>query len=210
MSLLRRAGQDSVGLLVAAIITLNVGVIPLLLSTIGLIRVIVALEYSASQMLRKAVILIRVGFFIGIALLVSGGVLIGMYETPELPAVGSKLLRAGYIVLAFILLLMGVFATFFWIGRDLDRSARTCLWAVSVALPFQVVRIIYALVGVFNSANSRWNTLEGSLGLYIGMVLVMEFAVVLTYIIAGLRIEPVGRTVPHQSVSRGLLFRTSK
>lgn len=202
VSILYENNPSSVGLLIAAIITLNVGVIPLLVCTIGFLRIISTLESRNSSNLRIVVRVIRAGFGVGIGLLVAGGVLTGMYETPGLPNTGSALIKAGYIVIACILASMFVLELHLWrqlhVWRkrrlEVHRSSKICLRAITAAMPFQIVRISYAFLTVFDPSNPKWNALSGSIGAFVGMALLMEYIVVVMYITTGFMIERVQKT----------------
>jgi uncharacterized membrane protein len=99
------------------------GVIPLMLVLVGLIRLMSVtpilfliaradivcrhtFDFPNSNKMRKAIVLLRIIFFVGIGLLISGSSLIGNYKDLSSVTLGLKLAKAGYIVLVFIVALI--------------------------------------------------------------------------------------------------------
>ena len=72
------------------------------------------------------------------------------------------------------------------------------LQATALTTPFIIVRITYAFLSVFQAAttgglSSKWDALYGSVGLFVGMVLIMEYVAVLVFILVGIRIPRIGK-----------------
>lgn len=62
-------------------------------------------------------------------------------------------------------------------------------------MPFIIVRIAYMFLSVYHTSDERWNILEGAIGPFVVMVLVMEYVVVGIYIATGFAIPVIGKTV---------------
>lgn len=61
------------------------------------------------------------------------------------------------------------------------------LTGVSFALPFLLVRLIYSILAAFaSSTQSRFSPVVGDWRIYLGMSLIMEYVVVVTYVTAGI------------------------
>jgi uncharacterized membrane protein len=61
----------------------------------------------------------------------------------------------------------------------------------SCAIPFFVVRLVYALLTVFSTDTATWSALTGSIAPFVVMGLLMEYIVVGVYLYTGYTI-PVG------------------
>lgn len=63
------------------------------------------------------------------------------------------------------------------------------------SFPFVVVRITYAFLSIFksNSLQSKWDALYGSATAFVLMVLIMEYIVVIIFIVVGIRIPRVNK-----------------
>jgi uncharacterized membrane protein len=125
--------SNKVGWIIASIILEGAGVIPLLLVLVGLVRLMFvhpkysgytstkscsirhAFDFPKNEKLRKTIVFVRMIFFVGVALLISGSSLIGNYEDESLVKTGRELAKAGYLVLVFILAIMVTFAGAFWL-----------------------------------------------------------------------------------------------
>ena len=56
----------------------------------------------------------------------------------------------------------------------------------AAAIPFLIVRIAYAFLSVFHPSNEEWEPLYGSVGAFVGMVLIPEYIVLAVYIGVGI------------------------
>ncbi|KAK9452140.1 uncharacterized protein V1518DRAFT_369819 [Limtongia smithiae] len=73
------------------------------------------------------------------------------------------------------------------------------LHAIALSLPFLLVRIIYSLLsaftlsvatgGYFGSGGSKFNNITGSWQIYLGMGVIMEFAIIIIYVVCGVLLE---------------------
>ncbi|KMP01725.1 hypothetical protein DIZ76_010951 [Coccidioides immitis] len=188
--------QNNDGLLAASTILLNAGVFPLIAATIGLIRIITALDFQNSPGVRYGLILSRIFFIGGIFVIVAGASIVGDTDHPKKVSTGSDLVKSGYIILAiFVATLLG-FQAYFWFKRSglTQTSVTKVLRGISTAMPFCLVRLTYLFLSIFRPSEPRWNELLGDTAPYVVMGLLMEYAVVCIYIFTGFQIPPSKKT----------------
>jgi uncharacterized membrane protein YozB (DUF420 family) len=109
---------------------------------------------------------------------------------PSTQSTGKALSRAGIIIATFAFTILVGFTTYFWVHRrKLTASRKMLLTAFTFAIPFLIVRIVYSILGAFASTlYSKWSPTKGSWVAFLLMGLLMEFIVVLIYVIAGISI----------------------
>ncbi|PYH90489.1 hypothetical protein BO71DRAFT_387558 [Aspergillus ellipticus CBS 707.79] len=165
--------NPNTGLMVASIILLNTGVLPLVAATLGFIRIIRCLLFT------------RILFFVGLGLQIAGGCLEGSDSISDVET-GVKLVKAGYsCVVVFVACLLAV-QGYLWIHReDLSHTSQAILKALALALPFITVRITYLFLSVVDSSDLRWNDLAGPIAPFLLMGLLMEYIVVCIYLATG-------------------------
>ncbi|UNI20250.1 hypothetical protein JDV02_006353 [Purpureocillium takamizusanense] len=193
---------ESLGLIIAAIILLNVGVIPLIVADLGLTRVILMDNYSHSPHSNRIGGLLRATFVIAAGLLGAGGGL-GSQTSADLRDVGHGLTLAGYIVFAVELVVLTAMQVYFWRRRsDYLESSRKVLCGVLLASPFIMVRTVYGILVVVyqNNGATRWNPVYGSAVVFAFMGLLMEYIALCLYLYTGYSIHP-GRGLPVEPVT---------
>ncbi|PMD37684.1 hypothetical protein L207DRAFT_636341 [Hyaloscypha variabilis F] len=170
------------GLIIAALILLNVGLIPLLVTTLGIIRLILAdnpqIQCNPDRITRVARLV-----FIAAATLLSAGA--GLAQYPS----GRYLTVAGYALFAVILVAMIFIQLFLW--RDsatLIPYTRKALAHATLAIPFLVVRTVYALADTSTASDtsSPWSPVYGNVVLFAIMCLLMEYIALCLYMWVGL------------------------
>ncbi|KAF4769559.1 hypothetical protein HAV15_012030 [Penicillium sp. str.  len=177
--------SSSTGVMTASVIFLNAGVFPLIAATLGFIRIIVALERNMSRQIRQCLVVSRVLFIVGIGLTVAGGALEGS-DTDSDVLIGFKLVKTGYIIVVVFVGCLLAMQVYFWTQRScLSVTSRTILNATALATPFIVVRIVYLFLSVFQPSDLRWSDLRGPIAPFLTMGLLMEYSVVLIYLITG-------------------------
>jgi hypothetical protein len=177
-------------------------------------------SHPGDQVLGKRIsIAFRVVFIHDIGLLATGA---SLTPNPAPYTTGQAFLKAGYVLLGCIVVFLIAFLAYLWSLRDrVERGyMRVCpcpigsdssafvitketyildikyLIGATMALPFLVVRIVYAFLSIFDNDGrrpfyeSKWSYLAGSLAAYILMGLVMEYVVVCIYIFIGMMIRP--------------------
>ncbi|CAG7925164.1 unnamed protein product [Penicillium olsonii] len=173
------------GVMIASVIFLNAGMIPLIAATLGCLRIIMALEQNMNRHIRQCLVLSRVLFIVGIGLTVAGGALEGS-DTVSDALTGLKLVKTGYIiVVVFVGCLLAV-QIYFWTQRSyLSTTSKTVHDATALATPFIIVRISYLFLSVYQPSDLRWNDLSGPIAPFVTMGLLMEYAVVCIYLTTG-------------------------
>jgi hypothetical protein len=71
-------------------------------------------DFPGSEFFRKLFIFTRLVLGAGIATLVAGSALIGDYNKPDSVLLGSKLAKAGYLIITVIVFVIWGYAAFLW------------------------------------------------------------------------------------------------
>jgi hypothetical protein len=193
---LAEIGQPAnISLYTGSAILQNIGLSPLMLSTIGLLS-----RFLDSVHRNHRTILHRY-FFHGIHLIIIIGLILGIVGgtnaadsyvasgfTTYSPGALSKAGTAVFIV-AYVLIVAS--AIILWFSASYGaQSERKLFYAVILALPFILVRLVYSSLSTF-SHNKNFNLLEGSISVLVCVALLEEFVVVVAYITVGLIVNPV-------------------
>ncbi|KAM0246893.1 hypothetical protein ACHAQJ_010051 [Trichoderma viride] len=200
-SLMRLAGgpviiafeqNPSIGLYVAAIVLLNVGVVPLIIATLGYVRIVLLDNYSSNPQANKIGTVLRLCIIVAIGLLAAGG---GVSSAGTSSAMNTSrtLTLVGYIVFAVVHVVLISIMLFFWKKKHtLLPSSQTVLRGGLLASPFLMIRTVFGLleVALENSATSPFNPIAGNAVAFALMALLPEYIVVLTYIYTGFSIPP--------------------
>lgn len=118
-------------------VTINVGVVPLLLSPLGLIRIIISIEVHSSGKIRKTVAITRFPTLIGVGFLVAGAVLASISSDAKRLDAGNTLVKTGSFILAVLLSGIVAFGLLvaqciaFELGARISRSTRLCAIAIA-------------------------------------------------------------------------------
>jgi hypothetical protein len=102
--------------------------------------------------------------------------------------------KAGVVLYIFAFVILVLIAAV--IATKLSHAPsdeRWLLWAVIIAFPFILVRIIYSLISVF-AHNRKFNLITGSVVIHVFMSVLEEMAVVIIYLAVGWKIETPART----------------
>ena len=77
------------------------------------------MDFPKNERLHKTIVALRVVLGIGIVLLVSGSCLLGNYKVTSSVSTGTRLVKAGYIVIAMVVAGLAGFNVFLWLLRSL-------------------------------------------------------------------------------------------
>ncbi|KAJ3497550.1 hypothetical protein NLG97_g1811 [Lecanicillium saksenae] len=182
--------SENPGLWISALILLNVGVVPLIVASLGMTRLIIQDNHASNPTYEKLAKLLRITFVAAILLLAAGG------GTSAVSArVSRSLTLAGYVVFAVELALLTGMQVLFFQRRDRDAllpSSRRVLTAALAAAPLLAVRTAYGLLEVAEQGNadSLWNPLTGSPVAFALMALLPEYIVLVGWVIMGFSIPP--------------------
>ncbi len=144
---------------------------------------------------------------VAIVLAIVGGTKISGAKSQSDLNTAATLRHVGAILFAVIYALIAAITAVCWLSREqVLKHRRKLLLAVAASLPFLLVRIVYTLLSSFaplpfgfdasghmvgvvsDSPLKHFSGTSGSWALYLVMSVVAEYAVVLIYTFAGLRI----------------------
>ncbi|KIJ34914.1 hypothetical protein M422DRAFT_34854 [Sphaerobolus stellatus SS14] len=183
--------NPSSGIITTAGIVQSIGLSPLIVATLGFVSY---LAIHAFPSLTRPLHLIHILVTIGLILSVTGGIDASPDHSPSdqkdgrnHSKIGSILFLAAYFALAGLqVLLHGVRERF-------NDNQIKFLNVLSLALPFLFVRVLYTVLAAFtakSSGPSKFSSISGDWKIYLFMGLLMEYIVVLIYIIGGLKLAP--------------------
>ncbi|KAK1246021.1 hypothetical protein MKX07_005090 [Trichoderma sp. CBMAI-0711] len=190
----------------AAILLLNVGVVPLIIATLGFVRII-----ALTGLMRGALA-------IAICLLVAGGA-ISSFDTPFEIYLSRTLTLVGYIVFAAMHVVLIFFMGFYWRRKDtLLPSSRICPLTTKIlrggllAAPFLIIRTVFGLleVALQDSVSSPFNPVTGNAVAFALMALLPEYVVVLAHLYTGFSIAPDRGVVAREGVEEELVTVTQE
>lgn len=104
------------------------------------------------------------------------------------------LVKIGIILLTVVLLAIATLAmAAFVVHRRTAEGERILIASVLCAIPFLLVRLIYALVAIFNPHSKTFSLVHGNQTVVLCMSVLEEMVVVLIYVIAGLKLPAVSK-----------------
>ncbi|KAF9889906.1 hypothetical protein FE257_006778 [Aspergillus nanangensis] len=205
MQLETRNYPQNISLYIGAATLDNIGLSPLMLASLGLVsRVLSSIRNSQQQQQQQrtvrippaaAVRLVEILTVVGLILSIVGGTSMpkssftGTATTTGTAPAKPKTLTVGIIIflVAFgglCLLVLGLWASF----RQVERGERRLLVAVTLSLPFLLVRLIYSSLSVLRDLPEfKWAS--GNTTIFLCMALVMEAVVVVIYEVTGLTLK---------------------
>ncbi|KAL6718910.1 Forkhead transcription factor [Lecanora helva] len=196
--------QNMTNFIWAAILSV-VGLSPLLLASLGLVkrvRDIVTVEplgLSVPQLLHLPCL-------VALVLSIWGGVRFSS-DSDSTRDDGTIMVKAGIFI--FLAVFIGLFiVTVITLPKlsKLPQGEKPILLAVTAALPFLLVRILFSVLADF-LMNGVFSVLYGNAYVYLGMVVLEEFAIVIMYLVAGI-IAPPGSEMAGR-ISKSLHSRES-
>lgn len=204
------------GLIVGGATLQSIGLSPLLLTMLGLLgRVLQSVNSNTNtilqpRMLRIVQILVLVGLILGIVGGSDTGSNISDAQSKGVPFVytvpAESLASVGLFIAGFVLLVLATVLLAIQI-RHAEAGEKRLLLAVALALPFVLVRLIFAAFATFDSDNLNFRQFGGSSqypDYLLGMAVVMEMVAVAIFETVGLLLrqipkgerKPVGDSVP--------------
>ena len=194
--------SPSRGVITAFVILSSVGLSPLVLAMLGLLKrvyVNVLNPYRRSMLkvyrhdgmangspVPPTVFrLLTLAPVAGLVLAIIGGTDVAS-TNPSTVATGRTLTHAAIIIFLVVFLLLAVITiiTFFSL-RSISRGEHYILYAVAFSIPFLFVRLLYSLLANFDSG-STFNLTTGSVVVQAFMATIEEFVVVAMYLTAGI------------------------
>ncbi|KAJ5901619.1 hypothetical protein N7495_002147 [Penicillium taxi] len=164
-----------------ALILQSVGLSPLLLSTLGLLKRIA----TAASRRSKLVQLLHIPALIALILAISGGTDQASSDASD-QASGKTETQAAII----IYLIVYIVTCFLWVIsvknlQDMQSSQKRMFFCVFIALPLIACRLIYSLISDFGH-NSQFSLVDGDPRIQLAMATIEELIVVFIYTILGL------------------------
>jgi len=172
------------GLLEAVVILDSIGISPLLLATLGLLSRGADSTSTTSKGgfgaigFRLLQLLITVSLILCIAGGTSSTSSTGAYTPQTTTKVGVILYLLAFLALCFIA------ATTMRKLSNAPKDEKRLVWAVLIALPLILVRIIYSILSVFHHDHD-FNLITGSVAIHVVMAILEEMAVVIIYLVVG-------------------------
>ncbi|KAH7140879.1 hypothetical protein EDB81DRAFT_799057 [Dactylonectria macrodidyma] len=185
ITIIRDSHPTNIGLIIAATVLLNVGIIPLLLSLIGITRIVLKSSVDKNHLAQKCLKAIRIAFIAAIALLVASGGLSGSSSTAT---IARSLAQAGYVVLGVVLALTALELLHLYTQKDrICPNAFIYVEFALLSIPMLALRAAYGLLYEFTikDLSTIWNPLSGSAVAFALMCLLSEYLALLLFIYLG-------------------------
>lgn len=180
-------------LYIGSSILATVGLSPLMLVQLGLLRrVLVSIQKSVQTVVHaRMLVVIQIAIAAGLGLSVYGGVKAGndfadtgVFATNSESKIGSVLMIVCFILVVLVALQVGV-----QLGHAEDGEKRIGL-AVGLSMPFVLVRLAYAAETSFGN-NPDFNLLTGNANVQLGMSVIPEMFAVAIIEAVGLTLQKV-------------------
>ncbi|KAF5576384.1 hypothetical protein FPCIR_12643 [Fusarium pseudocircinatum] len=180
LTILRQSDPTSIRLIIATTVLLNVGLIPLMISMVGM-------KSSLDENKRAFFLIkiIRIAFIAAIVLLCVAGAFSGTDIH-----LSRHLTQAGYVTLAAVVGLMTVELLHLYTQKHRIAPERHIFIQLTLAsIPTLVLRTVYGLLCAFTVDNvtTIWNTLVGSAVAFALMCLLAEYITLLIFLYLGIR-----------------------
>ncbi|KLP05063.1 Uncharacterized protein LW94_14140 [Fusarium fujikuroi] len=181
LTILRQSNPTSIGLIIATTVLLNVGLIPLMISMVGFIRLIMKASLDENKRAFVLLKIIRLAFIAAIVLLCVAGAFSGTDIH-----LSRHLTQAGYVTLAAVIGLMTVELLHLYTQR---HRVAPFIELTLVSIPTLVLRTVYGLLCAFtvNNMTTIWNSLVGSAVAFALMCLLAEYITLLIFLYLGIR-----------------------
>jgi len=186
----------------------SAGLSPLLLATIGFLATVCQRTLSDDPLIARGLKIMSLICTIALILAVVGGVDMGNAKTTADLNKGEDLRHAGAILFAVLFGLIFLLHMRCWSNvNSIMKARRTLLAAISLALPFLLVRVVYTVLSAFSpvtqsasasgkvsmttsdSPLAKFSATSGSWAIYLFMSVLTEYAAVMVYLVAGTRIR---------------------
>ncbi|KAH8086652.1 hypothetical protein BXZ70DRAFT_550816 [Cristinia sonorae] len=189
--------------LIATYITLEgAGLSPLLVATLGFLSTVAQQAFDSDTRFLQARRLLGLVGTVALALAIAGGSILGSADSQSSVNTGTTLRHVGVIL--FVVLFVGLVLMHGYLYLSFSRiltHRRKLLVGISMALPFLLIRVIYAVLagfapsGIPNGSQTDHNDLSkfssqtGSWQIYLVMSVLMEIIVMVIYTTVGLSIR---------------------
>ncbi|KAK1753230.1 hypothetical protein QBC47DRAFT_388038 [Echria macrotheca] len=185
LTIVEEQNQGNIGIIIATIVLLNIGLIPLITTFSAIVRLILQDNFKNERWVPKFLRLVRWNIIAAIALLSTAGGFSGQTGTSS---TGSTLSIVAYVQFAAVLVALAALCLVLYFGkRDRIRAGdETYLKYLLLAIIPLFVRTAYGLVAVFEVRahgilNTIWSSLFGSAVLFALMALLPEYIALVLY-----------------------------
>ncbi|CZS99354.1 hypothetical protein WAI453_008207 [Rhynchosporium graminicola] len=177
----------------------NVGLSPLMFAAMGLLdRLLDTIHETHNTRIHPGITkIVHLIILIGLILGIVGGInasnaytkalnagAVGAYRPGSLSKAGSALFILSYAAVASLTIVISFYTP------HAQSGEKRLLYAVAVALPFLLIRLIYSCISTF-SHDKRFNLLTGDETVLLFMAYLMEICVVIAFEITGLTLRKV-------------------
>ncbi|MCJ1250288.1 hypothetical protein MMC30_007514 [Trapelia coarctata] len=184
--------SPSRGVITAFVILSSVGLSPLILAMLGLLKRVQEGMANGPSVPPAVFNFLTLAPIAGLVLAIIGGTDLASTD-PSNVAPGHTLTRAAIIIflVVFIILSMITIFTFFFL-RSISPGEHRILYAVALSIPFLLVRLIYSLLANFDSGTT-FSLSAGNVVVQAFMATIEEFVVVALYLAAGILAPKIAR-----------------
>jgi hypothetical protein len=181
----------------------TIGLSPLELCSLGLLsRIISSINKNQSIFLQPFHMkFVQTIVMVGLILSIVGGIdaskdlsTTGVYTPQSFSKAAMGLFIAGYV------LIVASTITLSFSVAHADHGEKRLLLAVALSLPFLVVRLVYSSISLFTTIEN-FNSVSGSVTIFLCMALIMELCVVIIYEAVGLTLQKVRPVVATETVA---------
>ncbi|KAM0309611.1 hypothetical protein ACHAO8_008858 [Botrytis cinerea] len=187
--------SPSVSLYTGALILQNIGLSPLILTTLGLLsRALDSINRNTHTLIQPRLLkVIEVITLVGLILGIVGGLDASDTYTSTgkwVPGTESKVSNILFII-SFVAIVATTMFTSFSI-QHAENGEKRILLGIAIALPFLFVRLLYSVLSTFVSHSTKFNSLTGSVSVLLCMCLLEELVIVVVYLAIGvtLKVKP--------------------
>lgn len=189
---LAAVSSPSVSLVTGAQILQNVGVSPLILTTLGLLsRVLDGINRNTHALVQPRLLkLVETITVVGLILGIVGGINASKEYTRTEVWPTEKVTKISNVlyIFSFVAVLVAAFLTSFSISHAANGEKRILL-GVAIALPILFVRLLYSILSAFVTNSTKFKAFDGSVTILLFMALLEELAIVVIYMGMGLTLK---------------------
>ncbi|KAI0125251.1 hypothetical protein BJ170DRAFT_696766 [Xylariales sp. AK1849] len=178
-------GGDNLGTMIASIILLNVGLIPLIVVTLFLVRFVILSSLPDNRWALQVTIVVRYAIFGAVLLLIASGSLAGNAAEANTQ---RTLSQVGYIEFTVILCVMIGMLIYLYFRKSQLAPDNIVYVKLTLAItPALLLRTAYGLLYVYTSDDifATWDPLFGSAVAFTLMALLPEYIILLVYTYLG-------------------------
>ncbi|KAL9597590.1 MAG: hypothetical protein Q9219_005029 [cf. Caloplaca sp. 3 TL-2023] len=184
--------ENNLNLFIGAAVLNGIGLSPLLLAMTAMLKRVN--KDLLTGPLARILALIRIPILVALILTAYGGSQLYGEASPSDYKNGENIARAGIIVLLVTFGLLTCITAFsFSHLRQIRSGESVMLYAVTISVPFILVRLIYSALVYFDTHSKTFNLVGGNIWARAFMAVLEEWVTVMLYIAAGLIVPKIAR-----------------